>query len=493
MRFDPAAVLNLSLEIVLVGAIILALFRLRHRFGLGLLYIFVGSNQYLQTVLASTLYIELGGGVALSPGSVVLFSATLFAVLLTYLREDVPQTRVLIYGIVLSNVTLTLLAWYTNQQIEHLATRNLLGVPQELFSLDLRTFLVGTATLVVDAFLIVIVYEILLAKVRLPLFGRVTAALLLVLWLDALVFTTGSFYGSAGFGTILAHQLLGKTLAGVLFGTILYAYLAWRGEVKSHGLAAGTGVLTILTYRQRYEIIKQQLKAAEEASLAKSQFLAHMSHELRTPLNAVIGFTGVLLKNKAGNLSEKDLLYLSRVSGNAKHLLELINGLLDLSRIESGRIELNLEQVSLIRLIEETLEELRGQAFDKEVELAAELPAREVACRTDRSRLKQVLINLVGNALKFTERGGVTVRLVADEATRAVRTLEVTDTGIGIPEDKLGRVFEAFEQAELGTARRFGGTGLGLTISRALCEQMGYRLEVASREGRGSTFRIVMD
>ena len=191
-----------------------------------------------------------------------------------------------------------------------------------------------------------------------------------------------------------------------------------------------------------------------------------MSHELRTPLNSVIGFSNVLLKNKTGNMREQDLTYLTRILENGKHLLGLINTVLDLSKVEAGRAELEIAPVRLDQLIQETLDELEGRVLDREVKLLADLSAASVPIDTDAVKLKQVLINLVGNALKFTERGNIQVSVAADPRNGRPWRIDVSDTGIGIPADKLDTIFDAFRQAEAGTERKYGGTGLGLTISR---------------------------
>jgi signal transduction histidine kinase/DNA-binding response OmpR family regulator len=231
---------------------------------------------------------------------------------------------------------------------------------------------------------------------------------------------------------------------------------------------------------------------AEAANRAKSEFLANMSHELRTPLNSVIGFTNILLKNKAGNLRDQEITFLERVLDNGKHLLKLINEVLDLAKVESGRMELELETVALGDLIDSTLAGLEGQLKGKDVRLVAELPPRIASIETDSGKLKQVLINLIGNAIKFTEHGSVTVRVETNPDNGRPTALDVIDTGIGIPPDKRDKIFEAFQQADASMTREYGGTGLGLTIARSLCQLMGYDIEVHSTVGKGSLFRIVL-
>ncbi len=245
-----------------------------------------------------------------------------------------------------------------------------------------------------------------------------------------------------------------------------------------------------VTSRKRTEEALRVAKdAAETANRAKSQFLASMSHELRTPLNSVIGFANILLKNRHGNLGDQELSFLRRILDNGRHLLVLINEFLDLAKIEAGRMELEIGEVDLAALVRETVAQLEGPLREKPVVLRSEIPEGLRPALTDAAKLKQVLINLIGNGLKFTEQGSVTVSLEADDFG-LVRGISVTDTGIGIPSDRLRTIFEAFQQAEAGTSRRFGGTGLGLTISRAICHLLGYELTVDSEVGRGSRFTI---
>ena len=264
--------------------------------------------------------------------------------------------------------------------------------------------------------------------------------------------------------------------------------------VREHGLVRGA-VLNFrdITERRRAELdLVVARDAAEAASHAKSDFLARMSHELRTPLNSIIGFANILLKNKSGALGEHDLSYLGRIAANGRHLLDLINDILDLSKIEAGRMTLALGPVALDELVRQTVEELESQTRDRPIVLRTEIPIAVSDLELDAGRMKQVLINLIGNAIKFTERGEVVVRVEVDALGVPV-LIQVRDTGIGIPPDRLDAIFNVFEQAESMITRRFGGTGLGLTISRSLCELMGHRLHASSVEGVGTTMDIRLD
>ena len=261
--------------------------------------------------------------------------------------------------------------------------------------------------------------------------------------------------------------------------------------VRDDGRISGAVVnFRDLTARRRAELeLILARDAAQAASRAKSDFLARMSHELRTPLNSIIGFANVLLRNKRKTFKDEELTYLNRISGSGRHLLGLINDILDLSKIEAGRMTLELSTVTLDTFVRETVEEFETQARDSGVALRTEIPDALCSIETDVVRMKQVLINLIGNALKFTERGEVVVAIEADHDGRPHR-LVVRDTGIGIPRDRLAAIFKVFEQADSTTSRRFGGTGLGLAISRSLCEVMGHQLDVESVEGSGTVMTV---
>lgn len=239
--------------------------------------------------------------------------------------------------------------------------------------------------------------------------------------------------------------------------------------------------------RPEGEAVQADLGQAGEARI---DFLDRMSHELRTPLNSVLGFTNVLLKNKKLDSSPRELDYLQRIRLNGMHLLDLVNDLLDLNRIEKGEMTVNLKDMDIGPLIEETVDQIEYWGLNEKVRAHCVVPPDLDPIRGDESRIRQVLRNLVGNAVKFTNEGTITVRVEADGTT--VRKIHVEDTGIGVPPDRVKTIFMAFEQGDGAKTRAQQGSGLGLAISRALCEMMGMELSVESVLGEGSTFTITL-
>ena len=243
--------------------------------------------------------------------------------------------------------------------------------------------------------------------------------------------------------------------------------------------------------KERTQQLERAARQAEEANRAKSVFLATMSHELLTPLNAVIGFANELQKNSTGNLLPQDITYVQRISGNGMHLLRVINDVLDLSKVEAGRMEVALAPVALDRVVKETLAELEQRSVGTAVVPRVSLPPALAPIQSDEPKLRRVLVNLVDNAVKFTDSGSFRVGIITEPGTGRPLRLDVIDTGIGIPRDQIEKIFDAFEQVESGTRRRHEGTGLGLSISRALCEALDYRLTAVSEPGRGSAFSVL--
>ena len=263
----------------------------------------------------------------------------------------------------------------------------------------------------------------------------------------------------------------------------------------SHNPLPGGGIVIIytdITERKHYEeALTVARDQAKQASETKSSFLANMSHELRTPLNAIIGVTEMLQEDAREFKREDEFEPLERVIRAARHLLALINEILDLSKVEAGKIELHLESFPLAPLVEDVLKTIQPIAEKNGNELSANCPGDIGTIRADQTRVRQALLNLVSNANKFTEHGKVTMRVqrIAENGGDWI-TMEVSDTGIGLTPEQMGKLFQDFVQAEASTARKYGGTGLGLAISRRICQMMGGDITVKSEVGRGSTFTI---
>lgn len=242
---------------------------------------------------------------------------------------------------------------------------------------------------------------------------------------------------------------------------------------------------------EQNELLRRQAFQLEQASAMKSQFLANVSHELRTPLNAIMGYTHLLLEGVSGEIPRPQREKLTRIDSNSRHLLAVINDLLDIARIESGKMPIQVERVRIPDLIDEVMTEVEPLIAGTKLDVTQSLPPDLPEIQTDRQKVKQIVLNLLSNALKFTPQGSVAIRLELDGVAREI-SIAVSDTGIGVAEENQKTIFEAFEQADSSYARRQGGTGLGLSICRRLANLLDGRITLASRLGEGSTFTLFL-
>jgi len=293
----------------------------------------------------------------------------------------------------------------------------------------------------------------------------------------------------AGFRAVLAVPLLSRDgIVGMLVVRRRETGSFAKSAIELLETFAAQSVLAIQNARLFREI-EEKGRELEIASRHKSQFLANMSHELRTPLNAILGFTELLIDGLYGALPEKALGVLQRVQSNGKHLLGLINDVLDLSKIEAGQLTLAVEDYSLAALCKSVVATTEPLARAKGLALTAAIQEGLPVGRGDERRLTQVLLNLVGNAVKFTDHGSIDIAATAAEGRF---TVAVRDTGPGIAEADRSRIFDEFQQVDDTNTRKKGGTGLGLAIAKRIMEMHGGSLTVESTVGAGSTFRMVL-
>ncbi|HKU66951.1 MAG TPA: PAS domain S-box protein [Candidatus Baltobacteraceae bacterium] len=261
--------------------------------------------------------------------------------------------------------------------------------------------------------------------------------------------------------------------------------------IKIRGETYISSAIRDITARKQIEkALHEKNVELQNASLAKDRFLAGMSHELRTPLNAIIGFTGTLLMKLPGPLTEEQERQLQIVDSSARHLLSLINDILDVAKIESGKVSVTSEPVLLQDVVREVADSLRAIAEQKRLQFKVDMPAEPVVAVTDRRALAQILLNLVNNAIKYTENGSVNVDLQPPQGGRIA--VAVSDTGVGIRAEDRARLFQAFEQLDASSTRRFQGVGLGLHLSQRLATMISATLDCESTYGEGSIFTLTL-
>lgn len=328
-------------------------------------------------------------------------------------------------------------------------------------------------------------------------------------------FRVAALYGLvAGLWILLSDQLVSKITTDPMKMTFLSTYKGWgfvgvtaillyillnrewsrlQREISARKMAEDNLVRLNLELEERVarrtaELVRAK-ERAEAADRVKSAFLATMSHELRTPLNSIIGFTGILLQQLGGPLNNEQDKQLKMVYNSAKHLLNLINDVLDISKIEAEQLHVTCETFNLQDAVKKVIKTSQPLADDKGLKLSVDIAPDIGTIHSDRRRVEQILLNLLSNAIKFTGQGFILMRC---EIKNSKIVISVSDSGIGIKPEDLGILFNAFQQIESGITRRYEGTGLGLSICKKLAHLLGGEIEVESEWGRGSTFSLIL-
>ncbi|MFZ5949204.1 MAG: PAS domain-containing sensor histidine kinase [Candidatus Rifleibacteriota bacterium] len=268
-----------------------------------------------------------------------------------------------------------------------------------------------------------------------------------------------------------------------------YRWILWSSARNPAGNVIYGVARDVTEQRKMLTDLETARADAERSSDARGMFIARMSHELRTPLNSIIGFSGILKRNSNGHFSEKDLLFIDRIKQNGNTLLKLINGILEFSRTQSGFQEINAEEVNVSLLLHEILDLMQVSIEEKKVSVALDLHPNPELIRTDAVKLRQILQNLIDNAVKFSSGGQVEILLKT--RNNFPEAVEVKDSGPGIASQHLETIFEAFMQCDNSITRRYGGAGLGLAIASSFADLLGFKIEVDSTLGQGSCFRLV--
>ncbi|MEW7277123.1 ATP-binding protein [Aquimarina sp. 2201CG1-2-11] len=599
----------------IVAFLILLLFRLRTKIGLGLLFTTLGLFQFLQVFLASTLYFKITDTIVFSPGSSILFSASLFVILLIYIKEDAITTRKLIHALVITNIVLCFLLFAFRLNVDGTNIYNPFSISTEFFHTNILVLLIGTFILFLDSLLIIFLFEYT-SKYISNLFLRILITMSLVLSFDAIFFSLGSFWYFEDLQAFLISGLFSKIFMSVFFSMLFSFYLKNFEKKGVHTSYANfKDVFHSLTYKQKFEVADKAMKLsknryhvltnlvpvgifmtdaqgkttfvnprwssitgvpqenvinegwlnavhpldrqklqeewyiasgkkkisnteyrflkpdgsvtwvlgqaipeyneknqvigyvgtitdittiklyelelnrlkdkAEESDRLKSAFLTNMSHEIRTPMNGILGLAELLNEPKlTGNEQQ---LYLELIKESGSRMLDIINDIIDISRIATDQVKVSTQKVAINEQIEQLFTLFKPQAENKNIDISISngLTEKEAIITTDKSKFNAILANLVKNAIKYTDQGKIEFGY-----KKVLQTLEfyVKDTGIGIEKDRQEAIFDRFVQADLENRHAIEGAGIGLSIAKAYVEMLNGRIWLESVKGKGSIF-----
>ena len=493
------SIIVLILEILLVSFIIVLLYSQRKRFGLVLLFIFIGSIQYLQTILSATIYIQIFQDFYFSPGSAILFSASIFTILLIYIKEGVRKTRTLIYAIVFTNIILTIFSGITSLQLNSEGIINVLEIPKALFEIDAAMFLIGTFLLIVDSILLIVIYELILFKLKkIWLFWVIIIPMFSILYADSIVFSALTFQSHDFFSNIFIGNLIAKSISGFIFSIVLYIYITRIDQGKFIRMLKPKteikDIFSIISYRDRYESLKVEKRLIEDAknnlvqsNRNKDKFFSVVSHDLRSPIATVVGFLNFLQKNFE-QFTEKELKdHIKTIHESSKDALELLTNLLEWSSIQMNKMQVSPVSFPINEAIHQSVKLLSENANKKQISIQVKT-IRDFDVYADKNMISSIIRNLLSNAIKFSHPGG---QIIVDVSEREYDVLiKVIDHGVGIPKEVMKKLFEENDGfSTYGTSNEVG-TGLGLVLSSEFIKLNGGSIAVNSQVGKGSTFEF---
>ncbi len=506
-------------EAMTVYLLVLWVHSLRHRVGLGPFYALLGGlTAVMSWVTDAGIRVSIGD-LTFMVGSTVFYTAILLGVFVVYVFDGPGPTRIAILTVAGMSTLVPVIALVLHAQMGAVGDVSAL-IPRP----SLRINAASVLTTVADMLFLAVAWEFMgRPGLKLKTWTRVLMTLLGVIVVDVVLFTTGAFAGAPDYLGIMSGSLLTRLVVAAFASPLLFVYLDWQNRTVGAPMESRPVLaifMEVAKVRADLEVAREEIdrrKAAEQelerhrqhleelvdertrdlthaneellrANEAKETFLAKMSHELRTPLNSIIGFSDVLVRGLAGPLNDEQSTQVTMVNLSGKHLLSLINDVLDLSKLDAKMAFVEDRSFDPADVVKDVAETIRPLADAKSLVLRVDIDGGVGVIRSDPGKIKQILLNLAGNAVKFTTAGEVEMRLGSDHREDVV--FSVRDTGPGIREQDLPRVFDAFTQLDLPGSTLAGGTGLGLTLTKRYAEMLGGQITVVSEEGKGSTFTL---
>lgn len=491
-------ILTILAEIIFISLFILVLYRLKSRLSLAPLYVLIGSNLLFPSILSTKMELEILGGLSILISPTIIFTSSLFAILLIYVKEGIHTTQRFILSIILANLSLTFLIAISNWQEIMLNE----GIPT-IFYINFRILIAGIISLIFVAFIMVILYEFLFTRIKwLNLYLRIVLTLVIILIFDSITFIFFSFWGSPNFESKLMSQLFGNSIAAFFFASVLWAYLRyWDKEIDSEWKEKGKeDIFSILTYKGRLEKLQTekeisdetfnrellaQNEALQKANTELDRFVYSASHDLRAPLKSVIGLANIL-HEKLGSEKDDERILLDMIRNSVVKLDSFIEDILDHSR--NARLEMRLEKLNFDEIIEDCKRNHKFMEGADNVILNQDIKL-ESAFVSDLARVKIVLNNLISNAVKYHDSKStnsfVLIKIRGDQDKALI---EVSDNGIGIAPKDHAKIFEMFYRAtNLST-----GSGLGMYIVSEALAKLGGTIHLESELGKGTKFTVMV-